>query len=684
LRVDGEEAHLLLDEPLLHLAREVIPHLGLGPGRVEQEDRALARALEHVVAVEELRLVAGDDARAPHLVRRADRAGPEAKVRDRDGAGLLGVVDEVSLRREPRALADDLDRALVAAHRAVGAEAVHDGAHDRVGLDVERGVDAERAARDVVLDAHREVIGRLRERERVEDRPRRAGRVLLGREPVTAADDAHRAPRLRERGDDVEVERLADRAGLLRAIEDRDALGRARQGRDERRDVERPVEAHAQEADALAARHEVVDGLVRRLRARAQDHDHARRLGVAVVLEQPIRAARHLGEAVHDGLHGAGARVVERVRGLSRLKERVRVLGRAAERGAVRRERARAVREDQLLRDQRAQVVVGERRDLRDLVRGAEAVEEVEKRDARPERRRVGDRGEVLRLLHRARAEHGEAGAAAGHHVRVVAEDRERVRRDRARRDVQAERRQLAGDLEQVRDHEQEALRRGERRHERARLERAVGRAGGARLGLHLDDARDLAEHVLAAVRGPLVAVLSHRGGRRDGVDGDDLAEAVRDRGDGLVGVEGHRAGSGHGRRKASLGPSAGAALPRWRGRPGRADFARGATPSRGRALGLDLVLVTEAALERDHVLGRRVEDRARPAVAPAELHDDADRPLRPRDRVAARVLVDVLDLDVVDEHGEPLGDAAVEHAQLEGLGTIRKLGHQALPSLSP
>ena len=77
---------------------------------------------------------------------------------------------------------------------------------------------------------------------------------------------------------------------------------------------------------------------------------------------------------------------------------------------------------------------------------------------------------------------------AAGHHVGVVAEDRERVRRERARRDVQAERRQLAGDLVQVRDHQQQALRRRERRRERAGLQRAVDGARGAALRLHLDD----------------------------------------------------------------------------------------------------------------------------------------------------------------------------------------------------
>ena len=98
-------------------------------------------------------------------------------------------------------------------------------------------------------------------------------------------------------------------------------------------------------------------------------------------------------------------------------------------------------------------------------------------------------------------AEHREPGAAHGHHVAVVAEDRQRVRRERPRRDVDHGRRQLAGDLEHVRDHQQQALRRGERRRQRAGLERAVQRAGGAGLALHLDDRGDRAPEVRSAAR---------------------------------------------------------------------------------------------------------------------------------------------------------------------------------------
>ena len=73
---------------------------------------------------------------------------------------------------------------------------------------------------------------------------------------------------------------------------------------------------------------------------------------------------------------------------------------------------------------------------------------------------------------------------------------------------------------------------------ERALLERAVERPGRARLGLHLDDVRDLAPQVRPAGRRPVVAVLGHRRGRGDRVDRDHLADGVGDAGGRLVAVE--------------------------------------------------------------------------------------------------------------------------------------------------
>ena len=99
---------------------------------------------------------------------------------------------------------------------------------------------------------------------------------------------------------------------------------------------------------------------------------------------------------------------------------------------------------------------------------------------------------------------------------------------------------QLAGDLVHVRDHQQQALRRGERRGERAGLQRAVHGTGSAGFGLHLSDADRLTKKILAIVRSPVVRDFRHRGRRGDRVDRCHFAERISDVADSGIAVNGH------------------------------------------------------------------------------------------------------------------------------------------------
>ena len=236
---------------------------------------------------------------------------------------------------------------------------------------------------------------------------------------------------------------------------------------------ERLEEADLEHADLLAGGDERGHGLGDRAGARAHHDDDALRVGRAAVVHQVVPAAGLGRQLVHHLLDDAGHRQVEGVGRLAGLEEDVGVLGRPAHDRGVRGEAPGAVGEDVLVADERPQHVVVEDRDLVDLVRGAEAVEEVEERHPRAQGGRVAHEGEVVGLLHGACGQHRPAGGPGVHHVAVVAEDREGVGRDRAGRDVDDRRRQLAGDLEHVGDHQEEALRRGERR--------SPGRPSGAR-----------------------------------------------------------------------------------------------------------------------------------------------------------------------------------------------------------
>jgi hypothetical protein len=161
------------------------------------------------------------------------------------------------------------------------------------------------------------------------------------------------------------------------------------------------------------------------------------------------------------------------------------------------------VRRDALFVDHAPDLIVGQRANLRHFVRRPEAIEEMQERQLRLERCRMRDESEIVSFLHRAGTEQPPSGAAHGHDVAVIAEDRQRVRGNRARAHVQDAGQLLTSDLEHVRDHQQQALARGEARRKRAGLDRTVQRPRRAPLALHFDDGRNGAPQVRLPFRRP-------------------------------------------------------------------------------------------------------------------------------------------------------------------------------------
>ncbi len=185
-------------------------------------------------------------------------------------------------------------------------------------------------------------------------------------------------------------------------------------------------------------------------------------------------------ELVHRLLDSTGAGDVVRVGALAGLEVDVGILGRAAHDGMVGRQGAVAVGAHQVVVDHGPHDRFIDGGDLVDLVRGAEAVEEVNERHTGAQSGRVGNEGHVHRFLHRVGAEQGKARVARRHHVAVVAEDRQALRRQRASSHVEGGRGQLAGDLEHIGDHQQQTLRGGEGCRQRAGLQRPVDSPGCA------------------------------------------------------------------------------------------------------------------------------------------------------------------------------------------------------------
>ena len=243
---------------------------------------------------------------------------------------------------------------------------------------------------------------------------------------------------------------------------------------DEAADIERPVETDLDHAHALTPLQQPLHGLLRHLGAGTHQHQHPFGLRMADVFVGSVQPSGEGAELAHRLLDQIRHRGVEGIRRFAGLKEGVGVLRRAAQHRTIGRQRASPRSGDQLVGQHGSQHLVVEHFDLGHFVRSAEAIEEVQEGNPGAQSRDLGDQRLVLRLLDRAGGKQGEAGLTAGHDVRVVAEDRQRVGGDGARRDVDDGRGELAGDLEHVRDHQQQALRRGEGGGQSARLQRAI------------------------------------------------------------------------------------------------------------------------------------------------------------------------------------------------------------------
>ena len=527
----------MLSEVALGVVRQVSGEFFAVPDGVEQEGTAVAEAAEHIVHVEVSLHVACHEVRRLDLVRGADGRVAEAEVRAGEAARLLRVVGEVSLAILVRVVADNLHRVLVRTDRTVSTQAVELGLEDAFATECLFSLEGQRGEGHVVHDAHREVVLRFGQGEVVVDGDNHRRRSVGRAEAVAAAHDDGAFSLVVEGILHVEVERFAAGAGFLSAVEHGNLLARLGYGSEQVLHGEGAIEVNAHHADLLALRVEVVDGLAGSFRHGAHADDYAVSVVSAVVAEELVFAAGDLGDFGHVLLHDGGHSVVVAVADLAVSEERFGVFGHTAGHGMFGSECAAAELAHLVHRHEGADSLLVHHLNLLVLVRGAEAVEEVDEGHAAFERSQVSYGREVHHLLYGAFAEHGEARLAAGHHVLVVTEDTERVAGQRTCRHVEHAREQFARNLVHIRNHQQQALRCCKRRGERTGLERTVHSAGGAAFALHFLHLHRVAKEVDTALCRPFVHVFSHGRARRNRVNGSNFREHVRYVRSGLVAV---------------------------------------------------------------------------------------------------------------------------------------------------
>ena len=521
--------------------RQPPPALGAVEGTVEQQRAALHQASGELEAIDEIPLMAGHQRGTLHQVGGTDRPRPEAQMRHRHRAGLLRVVDEVGLHEQLGALADDLDRALVAAHGAIGAQAIDDRPH-LTGIagagpfGSETGIQRQRAKRHIVVDADTEMVqgpagaqilavsrfkagNRFKAAQQViADRLHHRRRELLRGQPIAPPQHLGQRelgmqlrPGLGQGRHHLEVERFTHRTGLLATIEHGDGADAGWQRRHEQGRRKRAKQAHLEQPHPFTGRLEQLQGLRGGLAAGAHQHQHPLSVGGPHVLIGLISAAGEGGKGRHRLLHLGREGLDEAVHRFPALEVGVRVLGGAAQHRMLRAQGPAAMLLDPLDRQQLLQHRIGDRRHLLDFVGGAEAVEHVHGGQAPVEAGPGGDGGEVAGLLHRGGTEHGTARTPHRHHIAVIAEDRQPLGRQRPGGHLQHHRRQLPRPLVEVGDHQQQPLAGGEGGGQRSHLQRPMHSAGSTAFTLQLHHRRHRAPEVGTPLGAPGVGPFPHR-----------------------------------------------------------------------------------------------------------------------------------------------------------------------------
>ena len=280
----------------------------------------------------------------------------------------------------------------------------------------------------------------------------------------------------------VEVEGLTVGTGFFGAVEDGDAFYAGRDSGHEVFGRERAIEVHGNQTHFLAFGSEVVDGLANGFGNRTHGDDDVLGIGGSVVVEQAVFATGDFRDFVHVLFYDGGNCVVEVVARFTVSKEGIGVLGHTACHGVLGVERTVAELFQGFLVDERSKVFVFEHLDFLYLVRGTEAVEEVDKRHTRFDGGEVGNTGQVHHFLYRTFGEHGETGLAGRHHVLVVTENTEGVRCQCTSRHMEYTGKEFSGNLVHIGNHQQQTLRSGVGGCQSTGLQRSVYGTGSSGL----------------------------------------------------------------------------------------------------------------------------------------------------------------------------------------------------------
>ncbi len=234
------------------------------------------------------------------------------------------------------------------------------------------------------------------------------------------------------------------------------------------------------------------------------------RVSGSVVVKQLVIRTSLLVNFVHVLLNNSRKSVVIRVACLTGLEEDIRVLSGTSLARMVGIQGILTELGNRVPVSHLSQVLIVPGLDLLDLVGSAETVKEVDKGNLALNSRQMSNCSQIHNFLHTGLTQHSAAGLTAGIHIGVIAENRQRVAGQSTGRHIDNARKLLAGNLVQVGNHQKQTLGSGVGSRKSASGQRAVNRAGGTCLGLHLRDLNRASEDVLSSFCRPLIHMLRH------------------------------------------------------------------------------------------------------------------------------------------------------------------------------
>ncbi len=342
--------------------------------------------------------------RLPDQIRRTNGSVADAQIADRITARFLGIIRKIGLNRLVGMLRNQANGAFVSTYRAVRPNAEKFATYAFLFRQDECFIHRQGEMRYIILNANGEMFATCAGVQEIQRGFHLRRGKFLATQPVATAADAHASPRSLYRRADIQIQRLSQRTGFLRAIQHRQRTGAFRQGTQQHLRRERAKKSHLHYADLFPLQAQRADGFRCRLRAGTHQEQHAFRIRCAGVIKQLHRPSRHAPYLLHALLHRLRHRQIAGISRFPSLKVYVRILARSLLMWMLRIHAACPKLPQPLPRHQRLQLFRRQHLKALDFMARAESVKKMQHRHAAFQRRQMCHHGQIRRFLHRSGA----------------------------------------------------------------------------------------------------------------------------------------------------------------------------------------------------------------------------------------------------------------------------------------